>query len=405
MDRTKIFMSKLAASEELREGTAESIAEASTQTSAEAVPRRPEDLLDIVSENLSRMGERDASMTTQADAPEFGSADWNRARDMLLQSAKATLVRAIGGEEPEADDGLVAEAVVIADGTRPSFLLCNDSVASNDPFIGNWGGELAAAELAGYKKLAKAVGRLQPQHGHASKFVGTGALMSVSDDELSGKVLTNWHVIDDARNKFGIGMSAQGDGLVVDDPMFIDFKGEACSLDTVLFKVVDVAFPVGAGRVFDGIDAAVVTIVRADGDKEFPEPVDSMSTDPGYANGSMTSLATIGFPAKPSRSNSTVDWDFVLGTLFGNRFGVKRLAPGLFSEALGANPGDTGKRAIGHDATTFGGNSGSPVFAWLDGQTPVFALHFAGRTEDNNYALSFAKEAVPLKDVGVPLAP
>lgn len=374
------------------------------QTAKDAVPQKRDDLLEVVSENLRLMGERDANLAPQSGAAEVGSDDWNKAREMLLQSAKATLIRAIGGEAPEPGDRLVAEAVVIADGSRPSFLLCNDSVASDDPFIGNWGGELAAAELAGYKKLAKAVGRLKPLHGHASKLVGTGVLMSVSEDKLSGKVLTNWHVIDDARNKFGISMSAQGDGLVVDDPMFIDFKVEACSLDTALFKVVDVAFPVGAGRVFDGIDAAVATIVRADDDDEFPDPIASMSKDPAYANGSMTSLATIGFPAKPYGHGGSVDWDFVLGTLFGNRFGVKRLAPGLFSEALGSHQSDTGGRAIGHDATTFGGNSGSPVFAWLDGQTPVFALHFAGRKEDNNYALSFAKEAGPLRDVGVPLA-
>ena len=58
------------------------------------------------------------------------------------------------------------EALIVADGSRPSFALQNGRYDPADPFIGNWLGQLNATgnTMAG---IARAVGRIQPENGSA----------------------------------------------------------------------------------------------------------------------------------------------------------------------------------------------------------------------------------------------
>ena len=60
-------------------------------------------------------------------------------------------------------------------------------------------------------------------------------------------------------------------------------------------------------------------------------------------------------------------------------------------------------RVMSHDATTFGGASGSLMFAWKDKGTPGYGLHFSGAALSANYALSLQRAADALKAIGVPL--
>ena len=267
--------------------------------------------------------------------------------------------------------------------------------------MGKWNGSVSAALASGSAKLAKSVGRIQPVGGHASKFSGTGTLVKADP----GLVLTNYHVIQHAKNRFGVAMTPAGDHWKVDGDLEIDFAGEAGSSDEQRFRIIEVRFPQGSGETFAGIDAAICRIVPHNGDTTtvMPKPAEVLSANDDYINGSITSLALIGFPAPPQFDNQDVDWDWVVRTLFGYRFGVKRLAPGLFTEKLGNNQNDTKKLAIGHDATTFGGASGSLVAAWLDNKTPAFALHFGGLTRKGNYALSFKAAQAALAAIGVPV--
>ncbi|MDE8652511.1 hypothetical protein [Novosphingobium album (ex Liu et al. 2023)] len=388
----------LAVRERMREGGAERIGEASANLPADAVPERPAEALDNVADNLRQLRQRDAQWLEGTDA-----TAWEQARDIFLAHAGPMLGRAVGRQAPHPHDGVVAEAVIIADGTRPSFLLCDGKVDPADPFLGTWGGEVATARTAGIDRLAGAVGRIQPQSGHARNFIGTGTLVSADAGDGTGLILTNMHVIEEARSTFGIAMTPVGDALRIDGHMEIDFVGEACSLGRNRFRIVEARYPAGAGRIFTGIDAAVATIVPIDETSRFPVPTPALSTLPAYATGGLTSLATIGFPAAPGfHDDPEVDWNFVIGTLFGNKFGLKRLAPGLFTQPLGSHPEDIGHRAIGHDATTFGGASGSLVVAWLDADTPGFALHFGGQTSASNYAVAFAVERTALEAIGVP---
>lgn len=387
--RTDHLARLVAITEKARTSRTESIAEADASLPRDAVPDRPQDII----------GRMDVSLVAPDGVDE---GDWARARDLFLAHAGSALDRLSRGDRAlHADERASLEAVIIADGSRPSFLLDNGAVSSTDPFLGNWGGQVAAAANS-IARIASAVGRIQPEGGHAGNFIGTGSLI----DAAKGLIMTNYHVIDSAQREHGIAMTSKDGGLRVDGVLEIDFDGEARSLGSRRFKITEVFLPAGFGAAFSGVDAAIARIEPLDAGVTLPQDVPQLSADRAYANGALTSLALIGFPAAPNvQDGADVDWNFVIATLFGNRFGVKRLAPGKYTSRLGNNPDDqAGKRAIGHDATTFGGASGALVVAWVDTGAPCFALHFGGSTEKSNYALSFAVAQDALAKIGAHFA-
>ena len=77
-------------------------------------------------------------------------------------------------------------------------------------------------------------------------------------------------------------------------------------------------------------------------------------------------VALIGYPAYDSRNDPDDQARY-----FRDLYEVKRFAPGLVMQALG------GRRALTHDCTSLGGNSGSPLISLADGT--VVGLHFAGQ--------------------------
>src|SRR5262245_47928637 len=89
-------------------------------------------------------------------------------------------------------------------------------------------------------------------------------------------------------------------------------------------------------------------------------------------------VAVLGYPLNDSERNPL----FIAG-IFGNRFGVKRGAPG---EVVRATTG-----AIFHDASTLGGNSGSPVVSMRTGE--VVGVHRVGQ-------FMFRNESVPGSQLG-----
>jgi serine protease len=292
------------------------------------------------------------------------------------------------------------EAIVIADGSRPSFLLRDGRVPTDHPFLGDWR-DAVTGHADALQVLAAAVGRIEPGQGHASQYIGTGTLI----DRTAGLVLTNYHVLDEARERHGIAMEQSGTTVRVLGDLMIDFAGETTTLTSNRFRVVEARLPLGAGRKPGELDAAVLRIEPLDSQSSiWPSQAARLSADPAYALGASRTLCTIGFPGAPQKispPNAQVDWDFVVSTLFGNRFGFKRLAPGQFMAGPGSVPADTAKRVLTHDATTFGGTSGSLLFAWEDAGTPGFALHFSGKTGDSNQAVSLARAASELRDVDV----
>jgi hypothetical protein len=302
------------------------------------------------------------------------------------------------------DEVSALEAVVIADGSRPSFLLREGRPPPSHPFLGTWADDVArfSDQIC---RSAQAIGRVQPGGGHASLFLGTASLV----DRSKLLALTNYHVLDDARVKLGIPMTQSGRTVTIHERLEIDFVGEADSLQTNRFKVVEATLPDGYGRGFGRVDAAVLRLEPVNERSVLPEFVVPLSAEVAYVSGDadrLPSLCTIGYPGRPPQESGTtgeVNWSFVTATLFGNKFGFKRMAPGRFSKSLGSDERDTLEAVFGHDATTFGGSSGTAIIAWQDDGPPAFGLHFAGTVSKANHSVSFAKTADVLRAIGVPI--
>lgn len=298
-----------------------------------------------------------------------------------------------------------AEAVIIANGSRPSFLLRGGAFQADHPFLGRWAGDMEAFRPF-LTDIAGRVGRLQPASGGAADYNGTGTLV----DAAKGLVLTNYHVVKHARDVSKLAMEDHGQTLRVKGDWVIDFCGESGSTDRRRWRVEEVRLPDGVGVSFGGLDAAVLRIAPFGPESTLPDfavPL-VLSADANYAIGSGSkTLATIGFPGEPDTTNppgASVDWSYVIKTLFNNRFGLKRVAPGEFLCGVGTVPGNAPGHVLSHDATTFGGASGSLVFAIREDKTPAFALHFAGETLAANYAVSLHKAAAALKKTGLDIA-
>lgn len=341
---------------------------------------------------------------------EVGDRDlFRKALTTLLEHGDQALRKLLEPDAPGSCDlspdelGSV-EALIIADGSRPSFLLREGSFAPDHPFLGTWLQDMNDFRPR-LRKLAACVGRIQLPDGNSAAYNGTGTLVPAADT-AEMLVLTNFHVVVHARNKSGVAMEeVVGRKLVVKDDWVIDFIGESGNPMRNRWRVTEVRLPEGAGVSFSGVDAAVLRIEPFGEEAKLPEPAIVLSSEADYSMGAgNATLVTIGFPGEPDTNTppgAKIDWDFVIKTLFNNRFGLKRVAPGRFGESAGSVAGDTLGHVVSHDATTFGGASGSLVFAWKEDDAPAFALHFAGATLAANYGVSLYKAADALRTTGL----
>jgi hypothetical protein len=335
-----------------------------------------------------------------AERQDADDRDFRRALDLWLRTTDRAARRL--DDDPDAplppDEVYALEAVVRADGTRPSLLVRSGVVDPAQPLAAGWVGQLTAAgdELTG---AVAAVGRVEPTHPSGSDFFGTCWVV----DDRKGLVLTNRHVLAALVERLAHVVARTTTGFRVFDGAFVDFAAESGSAEVRRYRVVEATPSKVNGTNFDRLDAAVLRIEPLpDGPQDFPDAL-TVSADPDGPLGRLASYCIVGYPARPVYEFGTiegVDWAWVTRTLFGNVYGVKRLAPGMTHRPLGSLPGDRRGWVFGHDATTLGGNSGSPALAWTAG---AFGLHFAGRSIDTNCAHAVSAITTELRALGVPI--
>ena len=335
-----------------------------------------------------------------ADRPDVDDRDFRRALDLWLRTTDRAARRL--DDNPDAplppDEVYALEAVVRADGTRPSLLVRNGVVDPVQPLAADWTGQLTAAgdELT---RAVAAIGRVEPTHPSGSDFFGTCWVV----DHRKGLVLTNRHVMDAMVMRLSHAAARTSTGFRVFDGAFVDFAAESGSADVRRYRVVEATPSQVDGTNFARLDAAVLRIEPLpDGPQDVPDAL-TVSADPDGPLGRLASYCIVGYPAQPMYESGTiegVDWAWVTRTLFGNVYGVKRLAPGMTHRPLGSLPGDKRRWVFGHDATTLGGNSGSPALAWTGS---AFGLHFAGRSIDTNCAHAVSAISTELRALGVPI--
>ncbi|CAN7618718.1 DNA/RNA non-specific endonuclease [Bosea sp. LjRoot237] len=107
-------------------------------------------------------------------------------------------------------------------------------------------------------------------------------------------------------------------------------------------------------------------------------------------------VVLVGYPAQDPRNPLDEQDDLLDGV-----FRIKRLAPGKLSAPMGAASFGKLVMALGHDASTLGGNSGSALFDFRSGK--VLGLHFGGAYKIRNTAVAAADLAADLHmhDAGV----
>lgn len=331
------------------------------------------------------------------------SRDFDKAMNIVLNQAAVTTRR--HERDPFAEltpeDAEVYEAIVRADGTRPSLLVREGAVDPKHPMAGDWSGDLEASQDT-LRPLINAIGRVEPAGATADSFFGTAWM--VDSDELLA--MTNLHVVEAMWSNLPHLVERTRGGFRIRGGIFVDFIGEAANLKSNRFKVIEAITPrLPDGDRFERLDIALLRLEAVSaGAQSVPEEI-PISIDPSGADGFGGSFCIVGFPGPPRYRSGThlgVDWAWVNKALFGHRYGVKRLAPGEVHKRLGAVEGDEKNNWIfGHDATTLGGNSGSPVIRWTEDEPSSFGIHFAGATMDSNYAHAFAQCVKALEDMGL----
>ena len=356
-------------------------------------PPRPDDVLAHVDETMRRVPESDMG----------DPLEYRRALAIFMRRAEGALRKLDANPDAPLDRGdtLALEAVIRTDGTRPSLLVRESAVDPDHALAGDWRETLAATRETLRERIA-AIGRIEPANAAASNFFGTGWLV----DAAAGLVLTNLHVLEAMWRRLPNAMIRNDTGFrILPGAAFIDFVAESGSLAVNRFPIVE-ARPSGIdGGGFERLDVAVLKIGDAPPDARLPAAIPVVA-DLDAARGGSASFCAVGYPGRPPFTagvHEGIDWVWVNTTLFGGRYGVKRLAPGVVHKPLGAFPDDPQIWIFGHDATTLGGSSGSPILAWQANQRGAFGIHFAGASVDTNCAHAIAECRDTLEQLGVPV--
>jgi endonuclease G len=94
-------------------------------------------------------------------------------------------------------------------------------------------------------------------------------------------------------------------------------------------------------------------------------------------------IALVGYPAYDNRNPADVQ-----NELFSQRFGFKRLLPGMLHGIVRVASFSKIVPGLGHDCSSLGGASGSPMVDLSNGD--IVGLHFGGRYHDINYSVPSA---------------
>jgi Trypsin-like peptidase domain len=294
-------------------------------------------------------------------------------RNLAISSEEAVAILGESDKDPNAEQMASLETIVIFDGTRPSFLIKDNEIDFSSSFnTGDWDKTLNS-DLADLTRFTRCIGRVELDGMH----IGTAFLVTPT------LAVTNRHVAQ-AIADFEAGAIVMKPGAPT-----VDFGREQAT-DFASFdvrRITSIAFA-GAKAIdpraidHDKFDIAVLRLTPSalGGDLEerhlsiggrFETLIDDQPT-----------VGTIGYPAHPGGrvpASLMSDYEKVIDRLFDGAGGAKRFAPGQCSGFL---PADQGKAhwTAEHDASTLGGNSGSPLWARTkEQQVGVAGLHYGGR--------------------------
>lgn len=314
-------------------------------------------------ERLQQLGRFDtARAAVDRGAPILG--------ELGLDAARARAILDTSPPQLEAAMNMpisVLEAIVRAT-NRPPLIVKNDVVQDKASLIGIFAAGIDA-KVAAVEHLLPSIGRIEFV-SHDMDWGGTGWVI---EKEADGRMLivTNRHVA-----KLVARRTHRGDGVFMFGPgnarygAAIDFVEEldaqpdperVLRIEAFTYIADDAAADVALARIS-------VPEAGAAGPAISPLP---RATDDG---GDQELVAVVGYPAADPFRNDPTE----MHRYFKGLYDVKRFAPGV----LRVQGGPT---VLGHDCTTLGGNSGSPLISLESGK--VIGLHFAGQYGVGNSAV------------------
>ena len=325
-------------------------------------------------------------------------------RREVIASIAGTIDQLAGGIRPDALDPLARvglESLIRMTG-RPVLRIVDDgfeTLAIED--MGEWRQLLTgAANWNWLGPMIDATGRIDAIDGDKATHLGTGTLIA------DGVVITNRHVLDAFADPL------PGGGFKLRRTVAINFDANP-SKPAHRFPVTGIlaagSRAIGMRVDLARLDIAFLAIGLAPG-RAAPNPlrnckIDDMPTD------AMNRIAVVGYPAPPGSAavvdpnTQRVSLELIdrHAELFQNKYGVKYLSPGTVETRIGGVGGDARNWAFAHDATTLGGNSGSPVLAFESMR--LCGIHFGGMPLRQNlghglYAVHHAIAADPALATG-----
>ncbi len=272
----------------------------------------------------------------------------------------------------------------IANLTRLAYVVCGDRIVEHtkeniaywkddiDAFFGRHAATVKSVGIIEVKGLPRprGVSHCPPPYPEYSP-VGTGFVAG------DGLLVTNRHVLTEFAKQEPAGKWRINDGLSV--RVAFARAHAMCKANPVNLSVADVA------GVHPSLDLAVL---RTGGEAATPPPL-AVAGAPAKTR---EAIAVIGYPSCDGRVRRS-DEITVFGGAGGEPpvFHVERFQPG---EVMAI---DTPTRHFRHDASTLGGNSGSPVVRLSDGT--VLGVHSSGFPYQYNVAIGAEALAAFLKDL------
>jgi endonuclease G len=274
--------------------------------------------------------------------------------DEEVERAADAVHRLEQNEELSPDDAGALEAIILPK-ERPVVDIVAGTYATPLAPFQHFG---AAGLRATIGAAIPAIGRIELPDHPSLPYGGTAFVVG------DGLLMTNRHVAE----IFALGIGRDELSFRTGQTAAIDFLRERDREDSLLFGIARVVM------VHPYWDMALVV---AEGLEEVP-PLKLSVAPPGDLRGH--EIAVIGYPALDTRNNVDLQ-----NRIFGGVFNVKRLQPGKLRDLADIRSFGHDVRAVTHDSSTLGGNSGSAVIDVTTGT--VVALHFAGRYLEANFAV------------------
>lgn len=281
------------------------------------------------------------------------------------------------------DSQLALETIVLRVG-RPVLEVANDDYVVEGPETSIWEARLSNATVrAALRQVIPAVGRIEVDNHPDLTWVGTGWL--IAEDV----VVTNRHV---ASEFAALSITPEGRSFIFKRgwpdrntrmAARVDFRRELRNNAPRAFVVREVLHIEDD----DGPDFAFLRVEKAGPSgtlSPFLHTADKRAEAQEY-------IATVGFPAADSR----IPEQDLMSRLFGDKYNVKRLAPGQVMRLA--------DELVLHDCSTLGGNSGSPIVDLATGV--VLGLHFSGVFLRENRGIPIGYVTNRLRKVLSPLRP